>query len=65
MTPFQADQENIRKLRAANRALVAACKKAMHCLTAEREEEWMVSQEPSEAPYHFLREAIVGAKGMT
>ncbi len=42
--------------------LLAACKKAMYCLTAETEEEWQKSQAYKEAPYHFLYLAIIDAE---
>jgi hypothetical protein len=41
--------------------LLAAAKKAIHCLTAETEEEWSRSQAYDEAPYHFLYSAIAKA----
>lgn len=53
------------KLIAAAPDLLAACKQAMHCLTAESEAEWRKSQKWDEAPYHFLFEAISKAEGRT
>lgn len=43
-------------------ASVQALKKAMHCLTAETEEQWRRSQAYEEAPYHFLFVAITAAE---
>lgn len=45
-----------------SQTLLAACKQAMHCLTAETEEEWRQSQAHPESPYHFLYRAITEAE---
>ena len=39
--------------------LLEAAKTAMHCFTAESEEEWRKSQSYEESPYHFLYKAIL------
>jgi hypothetical protein len=51
-------------LHAATPSLVTACRKAMHCLTAEDENEWKRSQSYAESPYYFLWRAISDAGGM-
>jgi hypothetical protein len=59
-----------REIRDANAKLIAAApdllealKKAMHCLTAETEKEWLRSQKHEESPYHFIWAAIQKAGG--
>jgi hypothetical protein len=52
------------RLIAASPDLLAACEKALHCLTGEDGPIWD-SQSHREAPYHFLWAAVVKARGVT